>query len=89
MASQNITVVDTKVLSDGQLAVLVRCENDPTTDSWHTMTIDPNMDDAEIDTFIASNIADHKQRVARLYTARQKVHAKLAGLKNLTTKVNV
>jgi hypothetical protein len=71
------------------LAVLVRCEDDPTTDSWHTITIDPTMSDAEIDAFVEQNISDHKQRVARLFTVRQKVHAKLTGLKNLTTKVNV
>jgi len=32
-------IIEKKKLSDGQIAVLIRCCEDVTTDSWHTLTL--------------------------------------------------
>ena len=32
-------IVNTKVISDESVAVLIRCCNDPSTDSWHTLQV--------------------------------------------------
>lgn len=73
------TVIETKVLSDAAIAVLCRCCDDQTTDSWHTIYVTPSTTEAELD----QEITAHVSRVHARHEARGKAEAflrsKMAG----------
>lgn len=85
----NVEVIETKPLTDGHVAFLVRCDGDPASDSWHTYTIDPAMTDAELDAAVAVEIEAHQQRVARLHAARTRVISKIGSFKGKAKKITL
>lgn len=69
MRTHTVSVVDTKEVTDEHVAYLLRCCDDPTTDSWHTMLCVPSVDDKRT----------HQQQIDELATIVSAKHeAKLA-----------
>jgi hypothetical protein len=77
-----VKIIETKLLNDGQISFLARSDDDPTTDSWHTLTVDPDLSDADQDALIEQEVQTHKTRVSKLHVQRQKMHAKLTRMKD-------
>lgn len=64
MATHTITVEEKKELNDSQVAYRLRCDGDPTTDSWHTWDLTTTT------TTFAAFMAAQQQRIAALYEAK-------------------
>jgi hypothetical protein len=57
-------IVETKELTDDQVAYLIRCCGDPSTDSWHTISVlCPNHEEQLVDRK-ATVAAKHEAKVA-------------------------
>jgi hypothetical protein len=76
MNQHKITFVETKQLSDGQVAVATHCCGDPSTKSWLTMAAEVVIDPVRRQ----ESIDFHANRVATLHESMQ---AALATLPNL------
>jgi hypothetical protein len=70
------TIVDKKRLSDGQIAVLVRCCNDPEQQSWHTLEVDLTVTADKIDQWLT----ERKQVVQDNHAVNQAADAHLESL---------
>ena len=57
----NAKIIQAVQLSDGEIAILARCCNDPSTDSWHTMKVTPTLD-------LATSKQLHTTRVGNLHS---------------------
>lgn len=83
MNQHQVTFVDSKQLSDGQLAVATHCCGDPTTKSWLTMAcevvIDPVQRQEAIDF--------HANRVATLHESMLQAKAAIPSLIGTSTVV--
>jgi hypothetical protein len=77
-----VKIIETKLLNDGQISFLARSDDDPTTDSWHTLTVDPDLSDSEQDALIEQSVQTHKTRVNKLHVQRKKMMTKLARMKD-------
>jgi hypothetical protein len=69
--SHTIEIIDTKELSDEHVAYLFRCCGDPTTDSWHTISVlheptkeDPRTHDEVLEEMKTKHAAKHEAKVA-------------------------
>lgn len=69
-------IVETKSVTSDASAILVRCCDDPTTDSWHTIHWIDNKSDAEI----TAEVQDHATRVASRHAGKALGDTVLAGL---------
>ena len=69
-------VVEKKKLSDGQIAVCLRCCADATTDSWHTLSITAESTPADLTAWLDSR----KAAVEALHQAHQDADAALQNL---------
>lgn len=66
-------VVAQKQLSDGALAICVRCCDDPLTDSWHTVYDLENVDDAAMDNEIAMHVNNVEKKHAGMERVKQHI----------------
>lgn len=62
----NAKIIRAVQLSDGEIAILARCCDDPSTDSWHTMKVTPTLD-------LAASKTSHCSRVGELHTHMSKI----------------
>lgn len=69
-------IISIQQISDGAIAVRVRCCGDPSTDSSYTEFFTPDTDF----TSVQSNIESHKTRVADQHATAQKIQDFLATL---------
>jgi len=69
-------IVAKKKLADGQLAVLLRCCDDQTTDSWHTLHFNKNTKPADVDAWLA----DRHQHVQDGHEAARLLDEHIASL---------
>jgi hypothetical protein len=65
-AGHNPVLIDQKDLADGQHAILVRCDDDPATDSWHSFTITA----VTTSTDVQNELNGHLDRVSNLHAAK-------------------
>ena len=75
--SHNTKTVETKVISDEQISVRVRCCEDPLSDSWHSLQITPATTPEEVKAW-------HEERhkdVQTKHAARHNAHSLLDSLK--------
>jgi hypothetical protein len=75
-------IIETKKLADGAIAVLARCCDDPSTDSWHTIY---NLH-AKESSDIQREATDHASNVEMKHLATQRADQALADLQNLISQ---
>ena len=54
------TIIEKKKLTDGQIAVLIQCCADPTTNSWHTISITKDTTTDEVTAWL-TGVQQHVQ----------------------------
>lgn len=62
-------MVHSKLESNGAIACLMRCCDDPTTDSWHTLYVQPETSSQEIQDFIRAAQTRTEQQHAAIANA--------------------
>lgn len=78
----NPVLIDQKDVADGQHAILVRCDDDPTTDSWHTFTITADTTSADVQAELDMQL----DKVSNLHAAKMNA---VSVLKTLTVSTPV
>jgi hypothetical protein len=73
----NPAVIDDKEIADGQHAILVRCDDDPLTDSWHTFAITAKTTAGDVQ----AEIDGHLERVSNLHASKLNALSVLATVK--------
>lgn len=63
-------IVHSKIESDGAIACLVRCCDDPATDSWHTLYVQPETSNQNIQDFIKGAQGRVQRQHAAVINAR-------------------
>lgn len=68
MRTHTVTVADTREVTDEHVAYLLRCCDDPTTDSWHSMpcvptAADPRTHQQQIDDLASIVSAKHEAKL--------------------------
>jgi len=63
-------VVLNKLESNGAIAVLMRCCDDPSTDSWHTLYVQPETKNQDVLGFMARIKSRTEQQHAAITNAR-------------------
>ena len=69
-------IIEKKKLADGQIAVLMQCCDDPSTNSWHTLSITKDTTTDEVSAWVA----DAEQHVQDSHSAAQAVDLHLESL---------
>jgi hypothetical protein len=60
-----VQLIEKKPLSNGQLAYKLRCCNNESTDSWHTLTVTPGMTAEDI----SAEVEEKKQLCSQQHSA--------------------
>jgi hypothetical protein len=79
----NPVIVDDKDIADGQHAILVRCDGDPLTDSWHAFAITAKTTSADVQ----AEIDGHLERVSNLHAAKLNALTVLGAVKAARAKL--
>jgi len=78
MATHTAAIQEAKQLSDGQVAVRIRCCGDATTDSWHTITLTGGTPQAEIEAWEGDRISYVQNQHASLQAGLAYLQSKAA-----------
>lgn len=62
----NAKIIRAVQLSDGEIAILARCCDDPMTDSWHTMKVTSTLDVATSKQLHCSRVGDLHNQISSI-----------------------
>lgn len=68
--SHTARMVHNKLESDGAIACLMRCCEDASTDSWHTLYIKPETSSQDVQDWLKERLARTEQQHAAVINAR-------------------